>query len=165
MRHHSVLLPFHCLTQHAVLRLRPTLAVHGRRATKDTCLPRGGGPNGQDPLRVAKDTYLVYSNYSLHRDRAVFGPDVEDFRPERWTGISPKRFEYLSFGAGLRHCPGQKMAWVMLAYATARLAQKVERMEARDDRPWEEGIAFSFFNVHGVMISMDFANDAVSEKS
>ena len=69
----------------------------------------------------------------------------------------------MSFGAGLRSCPGRKMAWVMMAYATARLAQKVQNIEARDDWPWEEAVAFSFFNMHGTKIAMDSVGDELAD--
>ena len=103
---------------------------------------------------VPKKTYLIYSNYALHRNPAVFGENVDAFRPERWTEILPKRFEYMSFGAGTRHCPGKKMAWTMMAYATARLAQEVEWIEPRDDQLWEEAATFSFYNIHGAKVAM-----------
>ena len=152
------------LTFFPVLRLRPTLSVHGRRANRDTWLPRGGGDSGQDPLLIGKGSYLVYSSYALHRDRAVFGSDANSFRPDRWEHVRPKPFEYLSFGAGPRGCPGSKMAWEMLAFAIARIAQKVKRLEARDDRPWQESVAFSFFNVHGVLIGMKYADQIEQEE-
>ena len=45
----------------------------------------------------------------------------------------------------------------MLAYSIVRLAHEVVRIEARDDKPWEEARAFTFHNVHGVKISMTCA--------
>ena len=161
------------------MRMTPTISVHGRTALRDTALPRGGGEDGTASLFVPKGAYVAYSNYALHRDPKVFGPDVEKFRPDRWAGTSrgqgellpshanettdsratavplkPARFEYLSFGAGPRHCPGEKMGWNMVAYVTVRLAQAFKAIEPRDDRSWEEARAFIFQNRHGVHVGM-----------
>lgn len=147
-------------------RLRPTLSVHGRKAIRDTVLPRGGGPDGCSPLFVPKKSYVLYSNYAMHRNPAIFSADldtkdpstlaadVDAFRPERWTSINPSRFEFLPFGAGPRACPGEKMGWSALAYAIVRLAQEFSVIEARDERMWEEATAFSFFNRHGVWVEI-----------
>lgn len=131
-------------------RLRPALGVHGRRAINDTILPRGGGEDGMEPIAVRRGTFVVYSHYALHRDCKVFGADVEAFRPERWADISPARYEYLNWGAGPRHCPGKIMGSPMLAYFTARMVQEFEAPSPSRDEPWEEEIAFSFTNRHGV---------------
>lgn len=69
------------------LRLWPPVATNMRCAARDTILPRGGGEDGQSPLFVAKDTPCRYSSYSLHRRKDVFGPDAEEFRPERWETL------------------------------------------------------------------------------
>lgn len=69
------------------LRLWPPVATNMRCAARDTILPRGGGEDGQSPLFVAKGTPCRYSNYSLHRREDIFGPDAEEFRPERWETL------------------------------------------------------------------------------
>lgn len=131
-------------------------------------LPRGGGKNGSDPIFVPAKSYVIYSNYALHRDPSVFGPDIEAFRPERWAGVKdpgsaappegyqplkPERYEFLSFLAGPRGCPGEKLGTTMVAYALVRLLQEFEFVQPRDDRPWEEAMSFSFFNRNGVSIA------------
>lgn len=58
-----------------------------RCAARDTVLPKGGGEDGQSSLFVAKGTPCRYSSYSLHRRKDVFGPDAEEFRPERWETL------------------------------------------------------------------------------
>lgn len=140
------------LTCNIAFRLQPTLSVHGRKAIRNTVLPRGGGADGRDPIFVRRGCYFVYSNYALHRDEAVFGSNVDAFRPERWDDISPTRYEYLPFGAGPRRCPGKEMGWTTVAFATARLAQEFKAIKLVDNRPWTEGRAFSFFNSHGVKV-------------
>lgn len=83
------------------LRLFPTVPINSRRSVKDTTLPRGGGPDGLSPLFVPKGTETNYSVYAMHRNKDIWGPDAEEFKPERWNGKKPG-FEYLPFNGGPR---------------------------------------------------------------
>jgi cytochrome P450 len=40
-----------------------------------------------------------------NRSTAIF-PNPDQFEPDRWVTIHPSAFEYLSFSAGPRDCPG-----------------------------------------------------------
>lgn len=60
--------------------------MNGRLAVRDTVLPRGGGPNGDEPVYVPKGSLVNYSVYSMHRRTDFYGADAEEFRPERWEG-------------------------------------------------------------------------------
>lgn len=68
------------------LRLYPVVPSNGRMANKDTTLPRGGGPDGQSKIFVPKGTMVNYNVYTVHRRKDIWGPDAEEFRPERWEG-------------------------------------------------------------------------------
>lgn len=68
------------------LRLWPAVPLNSRLAVRDTVLPRGGGPNGDEPVYVPKGGLVNYSVYAMHRRTDLFGADAEDFRPERWEG-------------------------------------------------------------------------------
>lgn len=70
-------------------------------------LPCGGGEDGESPLFLKKGTVVFYNVYSMHRDEAVFGEDVEEFRPERWQGLRPG-WGYLPFNGGPRVCIGRE---------------------------------------------------------
>lgn len=72
------------------LRIHPVVPANTREAVRDTCLPYGGGEDGQAPLFVKAGTQVLYSVYSMHRRKDLFGEDVETFRPERWDQIQPK---------------------------------------------------------------------------
>jgi cytochrome P450 len=72
------------------LRLHPVVPANTREATRDTFLPRGGGQDGDAPLFVAKGTQVLYSVFSMHRRKDLFGEDSLDFRPERWAEINPR---------------------------------------------------------------------------
>jgi cytochrome P450 len=56
---------------------------------------------------------------SIHRDPAIFGPDSETFRPERWldTCFDQRKLmdrSFLSFSTGKRICMGRHIAWLEL---------------------------------------------------
>lgn len=68
----------------AALRLVPPITTNGREANKDTILPRGGGPDGKQPILVPKGQAVRWSLLSMQRRTDIYGPDAEEFRPERW---------------------------------------------------------------------------------
>jgi cytochrome P450 len=74
----------HCNNE--ALRLYPVVPLNGRFANKDTVLPRGGGQDGKSPIFIPKNTAVDYSVHVMHHRKDIWGPDGEDFRPERWEG-------------------------------------------------------------------------------
>lgn len=129
------------------LRLYTVVPIDGRRAMRDTTLPTGGGPDGTAPLYVKKDTVVDYSVYLMHRRKDLWGPDAEDFQPERWDGRK-SGWEYLPFNGGPRICIGQQFALTEAAYTIVRLAQKFEKIESAGNT-WDEkgGIGYIRHNV------------------
>lgn len=60
-------------------------------------------------------TIVGCTAWTLHRDAAVFGPDVEAFRPERWIEANEERKAEMknglfAFGAGARTCIGKNIS-------------------------------------------------------
>lgn len=66
------------------LRLYPVVPINSRYANKDTTLPRGGGKDGKSPIFIRKGTSCDYSVHVMHRRKDIWGPDADDFKPERW---------------------------------------------------------------------------------
>ena len=95
-----------CLNE--TLRLYPPVPLNSRQAVKDTTLPRGGGPDGMAKVFVRKDQQVDYTVYVLHRNRDLWGPDADDFKPERWIKRKPG-WEYLPFNGGPRLCLGREL--------------------------------------------------------
>jgi cytochrome P450 len=58
--------------------------TNARTANKDTILPRGGGPDGKQPILVQKGQSVRWDLMSMHRRTDIYGPDADEFRPERW---------------------------------------------------------------------------------
>ncbi|KAH8679978.1 cytochrome P450 [Tricladium varicosporioides] len=51
----------------------------------------------------------------LHRDKSLYGEDADEWRPDRWLEYSEEKIRTLepynmSFGAGVRSCPGKHLA-------------------------------------------------------
>ena len=79
-----------CATSDCIaLRLHPVVPGNARMAIRDTVLPIGGGEDGQSPLFVPAKTLCVYSVYSMHRRKDLYGEDADEFRPERWDTLRP----------------------------------------------------------------------------
>ncbi|KAM3508845.1 hypothetical protein MY11210_006556 [Beauveria gryllotalpidicola] len=147
------------------LRLYTPVASHSRQAAVDTTLPRGGGPDGQSPVVVRAGTSIVWSVYALNRNPAHYGDDWAAFRPERWcegasssssssSSSSAHAAYFMPFGTGPRSCIGQQMAQTEISYVLVRLLQAFGTLESRDDRPFCEAEAVSFYSAHGTMVEM-----------
>jgi cytochrome P450 len=99
------------------LRLYPPAWAMGRYARNDFQLG--------DFFLPAKTTVLM-SQFITHRD-ARFFPDPLRFDPERFTPEAKSRrtkLTYFPFGAGVRQCIGESLAWMEGVLLLATLAQK-----------------------------------------
>lgn len=134
------------------LRLYPAVPFNVRLALRDTLLPTGGGPNGDQPIAVLKDTSIAYSTIAMQRRAdlypssssssapslfdektaataaAMSGPD--EFDPSRWYHWQPKPWQYVPFNGGPRICIGQQFALTEMGYVLTRMMQKFERAES-----------------------------------
>ena len=146
-------------TLNEVLRLYPVVPYNVRVALEDTTLPHGGGPNGDEPIGVLKDTPVGYSTFVLQRRADIYPPpssgfpDYLAFVPERWDSWTPRSWTYIPFNGGPRICIGQRMcstacleglhdtdniaefALTEMAYTVVRILQTFERIECRMEQP------------------------------
>ncbi|KAK5265689.1 hypothetical protein LTR99_008827 [Exophiala xenobiotica] len=121
-------------TMSEVLRHNATVPMNSRRATKDTTIPRGGGPDGNSPLYVPKGREVAYSVHVMHNREDIWGPDVAEFKPERWVGRKPG-WEFLPFNGGPRICLGQQFALTEAGYVIVRMLQKFDKIENHETDP------------------------------
>ncbi|TMW62724.1 hypothetical protein Poli38472_005342 [Pythium oligandrum] len=90
------------------LRLYPSVPCMIKNATRDVVFGDG--------TFIEKGTRVGLPVYAMGRMTYLWGPDAEDFKPERWidteTGklihVSP--YKFVSFNAGPRTCLGVKLA-------------------------------------------------------
>ncbi|KAH2919589.1 hypothetical protein KXW25_004899 [Aspergillus fumigatus] len=141
----------YCLNES--LRLHPVVPGNARFAITDTVLPVGGGPDGQSPVFVPKGGIVTYSVWSMHRREDIYGPDANEFRPERWADLRPG-WVYLPFNGGPRICVGQQYALTEAGYVTVRLAQQFAVLESRDPGPWEENLTLTLCSRNGTKVSL-----------
>lgn len=122
-------------------RLYPTVPVTLRDAVRDTDIC------GQ---RVPKGTQVLLVPWAINRSPALWGPDAERFRPERWIdnddddeqgrrrannhGGASSNYCQLTFLHGPRSCIGQKFAQAELRALVAAFVSRFEWTLAMDEK-------------------------------
>lgn len=107
------------------LRLYPPVPLNNRTALQTTILPRGGGPDGDSPILIRRGEVISFSPYVNSRRKNIYGPDADEFLPERWqeTRTSELGWAYFPFNGGPRACLGQDFALFEIYYTVMRLLQ------------------------------------------
>lgn len=127
-----------CTKNQQALRLHPVFPQNNCVALRDTILPIVGGSDGTAPVFAPADTLFDTCWATLHRDKKIWRPDADEFRPSRWNhGFSPTTFEFMPFGAGLRQCLAQQKATMKTSYITVRMLQEFKVIKSEDDRPYQ----------------------------
>lgn len=126
-------------TLNETLRLYPVVPFNVRSSLKDTTLPHGGGPNGDEPIGILKDTPIAYSPHYMQLTQDIYPPVSDDFppphlfAPHRWENWTPKHWTYIPFNGGPRICVGQNFALMEMGYTVTRILQRFTRIENRMD--------------------------------
>jgi len=98
---------------------------------------------------------VMYSVMMMHRRKDLWGPDADEFDPDRFLDerlhkyLVPNPFIFLPFNAGPRICLGQQFAYNEMSFMLIRLLQNFSRIELASDalhpdaRPpvhWKDGL-------------------------
>jgi cytochrome P450 len=111
-------------------RLHPIVPANSRSAHHDTILPRGGGPDGTQPLLVPKGSYVMYHTWGMHRRTDIFGEDADVFDPERWLkGNLRPGWGYIPFSGGPRVCIGQNFALTEVMFVVVQLVRRFDLVQ------------------------------------
>ena len=94
-------------TINEVFRVAAVIPLNERVAVRDTTLPRGGGPQGDQPIFIPQGRQVLIATYAMQHRADLWGDDVEEFIPERWEGRKAG-YEFIPFGVGPRSCLGRE---------------------------------------------------------
>ncbi|KAG0328079.1 hypothetical protein BGZ99_006252 [Dissophora globulifera] len=113
------------------LRIYPAVPHNIKVCMEDDILP-GGAP-------VYKGEMVAWGSWAIGRDKAIWGDDAEEYRPERWLedevhepGVGHRRYDigkpspakFVSFHLGPRACLGRQFATIEAITITSMLLQK-----------------------------------------
>ncbi|RLN05768.1 hypothetical protein BBI17_009655, partial [Phytophthora kernoviae] len=113
------------------LRLHPSVPVVPKHTLRDTTL--------SDGTFIPAGSFINLNNYSMARMSQVWGPDAEEFRPERWldptTGklITVSAYKFSSFNAGPRMCLGKTLAMLEMKLVVVELLSDGKHKLRRSD--------------------------------
>jgi cytochrome P450 len=87
---------------------------------------------------------ILASVLLVHRDPEIY-PEPNRFRPERFLGVKPGTYTWLSFGGGRRRCIGAAFAQQEMEIITAAILRRftLAAAEKRLERTRRRGITFS----------------------
>jgi cytochrome P450 len=129
------------------MRLFPPVWVIARQAQQQIRLRSFVLPPG---------TVVSMSQFVIHHDpRWYSNPEV--FDPERWSrsrDTGRPRLSYFPFGAGSRHCLGERFAWLEAILILAVIGQHW-RARLADGRPVEMDPGFTLKPKHGVPVVLE----------
>ncbi|KIY63685.1 cytochrome P450 monooxygenase pc-2 [Cylindrobasidium torrendii FP15055 ss-10] len=109
------------------LRLFPVVPFNIRESISATTLP--SEIPGEKPIYIPARTPVMYSVWIMHRRKDLWGPDAEEFDPDRFLDdrakkyLHPRPFIFLPFNAGPRICLGQQFAYNEASFMLVRLLQ------------------------------------------
>ncbi|KAF9200956.1 hypothetical protein BGZ49_008807 [Haplosporangium sp. Z 27] len=102
---------------HEALRLYPSVPKNSKICVEDDVLPGGH--------KVYKGDYIGWSSWAMGRDTDIWGPDAEEYNPERWLhNEKPSSSKFIAFHHGPRTCLGQQFATIEAITIVSMLFQK-----------------------------------------
>ncbi|GFY98853.1 cytochrome P450, family 94, subfamily B, polypeptide 3 [Actinidia rufa] len=121
------------------MRLYPPVPMDGKQAAADDVLPDG--------TFVKKGMTVTYHPYAMGRSEELWGPDWEEFRPQRWLKrnneaapeagkwnfVAKDAYTYPVFQAGPRVCLGKEMAFLQMKRVVAGVFRRFRVVSAFPD--------------------------------
>jgi cytochrome P450 len=86
---------------------------------------------------IAKGTTIVIAPAGIQRNPKVWGPNADDFDPDRWDrleGDAASPYAFAAFNNGPRICPGKVQGMLQMKVVLAELIRAF-RLEAVDALP------------------------------
>ncbi|KAG9315003.1 cytochrome P450 [Chiua virens] len=116
------------------LRLYPAVPFNIRESIKATTLP--SSDPSEKPFYVPARTQIAYSVFLMHRRKDLWGPDANEFDPDRFLDHRLNQYQpsiFLPFNAGPRICLGQQFAYNEMSFMLVRLLQQFDSMGLEPD--------------------------------
>ncbi|KAL5533818.1 hypothetical protein ACEPAG_278 [Sanghuangporus baumii] len=119
------------------LRLYPTVPFDMRSSINATTFVNKT-PGGK-PFYIPPRTQIIYHIFLMHRRTDLWGPDAQEFDPDRFLGdrlhkyLTPNPFIFLPFNAGPRICLGQQFAYNEVSFMLVKLCQNFDGVELAPD--------------------------------
>lgn len=106
-------------------------------------LPREIPPNSRgvtiDGRHYGPGTVMSVPTYTIHHSKEIWGPDADDYNPERWFSLTDKqKGAFIPFSYGPRSCVGRNLAEMQLRLMAAtwvrryNVVLKTDVMETRE---------------------------------
>ncbi|GAB7338673.1 hypothetical protein MBLNU457_5399t3 [Dothideomycetes sp. NU457] len=126
-------MPYLQAVMYEALRLHPAVGMSLPRVVP----AEGATVNG---VYLPAKTVIGANPWVIHRNKQVYGEDVEVFRPERWM-VEEKgdlhRF-FFAFGSGARTCIGRNISWMEMSKLIPTLLLHYDMRLADPDAEWTE---------------------------
>lgn len=85
-------------------------------------------------------TVFSVPSYTMHHSKAIWGPDADDFKPERWDHITPRQKNaFIPFSYGPRACVGRNVAEMEMKLIVATWARRYNVFLRQDYMDTREG--------------------------
>lgn len=81
-------------------------------------------------MEIEEGTFVLADTWTLHYDKEIWGPDADQFVPERWLTPNPHLpGAFLAFGNGPRVCIGMRLAYIEEKLALCHILRKFDIAE------------------------------------
>ncbi|OQE08993.1 hypothetical protein PENFLA_c121G03101 [Penicillium flavigenum] len=125
--------------------IKETLRIHPAVGTiLPRIVPKGGMTLGG--YYFLEGTHVGTNAWPLHYSEAVYGPDADQYRPERWLE-DKSDFEYrdsmmFAFGGGSRTCIGRNITLLEMTKFLPQIVRKIDFKFEDREKPWDRSCSF-----------------------
>ncbi|KAK9480759.1 cytochrome P450 [Lipomyces japonicus] len=134
-----------------ILRFIPPVPLTIREATKDIVV---------EGVLVRKGTELIIAAGAINRSKKFWGPDAEEFNPDRWDNLptlATSPYSFLTFLQGPRSCIGRRFAELEFKALLIALVSRFEFDEVESGKDFKLTNFVTSKFVNGVPVKVKLA--------
>ncbi|KAF7590670.1 hypothetical protein BBP40_002562 [Aspergillus hancockii] len=121
--------------------IKETLRMHPAVGTILARVVPKGGVTLASGYYLPEGTHVGTNAWPLHYSPEVYGPDADQFRPERWLEDSPqpdyRESMMFAFGGGSRTCIGRNISLLELTKALPQIVRNFDFKFEDGEKPWD----------------------------